>query len=562
MSGLRMAPWLVASVTAIAFFALVAQADAQTYTVTNLSDSGVAGDGSLRGEIRAANANPGPDTIAFAAGVSGLLVINGSGFVIDDSVDIEGPGAEGLTIEQIASKHRVFQIKLGEPGAVTLAGMTIRGGDSEGPGGDIENTLGPVAALTVSGCRVIYGYAAEDGGGIDSVNQPLTVRASAIEENETGESGGGIWAGGNQPIRIEDSTIAGNISTYGGAGLFGGSEAGTSTVISDSTVSGNHALLAGGGANLSIYGGATLAISNSTFVGNRTGTWGGAIALASIGPATIEGTTIVGNEAEANSNAAGGLEGFGPAPVQLIDTIVAGNKSPHTTSPDIGGAWNSAFSLIGDPTGATIAETVPGSDLIGVDPQLGPLGANGGPTATMAPSPGSPVVNKGGGTLGTDQRGDPRPVVFPGVALSAAPGANGADIGAVELQAPPPPAGESSRPGSSTPPPPTKASPIGPRVRVSCPKSAKPGGCHFAVQAVSAKPRPQGKGGHARAEAPQPESAVARVKLGPGGSALLTLTPKPKYAARLLAARRVLVREVATIGGVGHTTYRRLATVG
>ncbi len=81
---------------------------------------------------------------------------------------------------------------------------------------------------------------------------------------------------------------------------------------------------------------------------------------------------------------------------------------------------------------------MPGSNLLGVDPQLGPLGDNGGPTQTMAIAATSPAVNKGAGVLTTDQRGQPRPVAYPGVPFSAAAGANGADIGAFELQAPPP----------------------------------------------------------------------------------------------------------------------------
>src|SRR6202000_2962068 len=98
------------------------------------------------------------------------------------------------------------------------------------------------------------------------------------------------------------------------------------------------------------------------------------------------------------------------------------------------------------------AETVPGSDIFGVDPKLGPLADNGGPTETMLPARASPVVNKGAGAATTDQRGDPRPVIYTGVALSSAPGANGADIGAVELASPPasPPP---SAAGQTAPPP-------------------------------------------------------------------------------------------------------------
>jgi hypothetical protein len=121
-----------------------------------------------------------------------------------------------------------------------------------------------------------------------------------------------------------------------------------------------------------------------------------------------------------------------------------------------------------------------------------------------------------------------------------------------------PPAPPSSSP---TPSPPSPAPPppvVAPRVRVSCPISAKPGGCKFELQVVAAKPkRVKGK-----LRKPKPESAVATVKLAAGKSSLVTLEPKAKFAARLAAAAKVLVREVETVRGKTRTSYRRLKVVG
>ena len=78
-------------------------------------------------------------------------------------------------------------------------------------------------------------------------------------------------------------------------------------------------------------------------------------------------------------------------------------------------------------------ETVPGSDILGQDPQLGALAANGGPTQTMKPAATSPVVDQGSAFgLGTDQRGLARPFDAPTIPNS---GGDASDIGAVELQA-------------------------------------------------------------------------------------------------------------------------------
>ena len=82
------------------------------------------------------------------------------------------------------------------------------------------------------------------------------------------------------------------------------------------------------------------------------------------------------------------------------------------------------------------AVTSLGFNLIGSDPQLGPLQDNGGPTWTHAPLPGSPVIDQGKNFAGsdTDQRGNG---FFRTVDLSALPnasGGDGTDIGAVEVQ--------------------------------------------------------------------------------------------------------------------------------
>jgi len=553
---------------AAALLAPTAPAQAQTFTVSNLADTGVSGDGSLRGEVKAANANPGADTIAFASGLSGLIVINGSGFVIEDSVDIEGPGPDQITVEQNASNHRVFQIKLAEPGAVAIAGLTLRGGNTSGSGGDIQNAPGPTSTLTVSNCRVIYGFAEQQGGGIDSFGQPLIVRSSVVSENEA-MGGGGVRAGGSgTPFTIEDSTIAGNIAGVDGGGLAGEVEASGHSAVSGSTFAGNLAPFGGGGAFFSVGAGATVTVADSTFTRNSSTELGGGLEIVSGAESTtIEDSTIAGNVAGGPHLGSGsqvaGISGFG-APQKLLDSIVAANSGTGP-GPEISGKWATAFSLIGNPAGATLAESIPGSDLIGVDPQLGPLQDNGGPTATMALPPTSPAVNKGGGSLGRDQRGLARPVLYPGVPNSSAPGANGADVGAYELQAPPVTLAPSVTPAPS----PSQPAPVHkrkrkhpPRVRVSCPRSAAPGGCHVTLQVFSARPRrTTGAGGRPRPRKPVAESRVARANLRAGSSAEPPLIPKPGFAARLEAANRLLVREVLKIAGRAKVSYRRMKVV-
>jgi hypothetical protein len=72
-------------------------------------------------------------------------------------------------------------------------------------------------------------------------------------------------------------------------------------------------------------------------------------------------------------------------------------------------------------------------DQIGVDPMLAPLADNGGPTWTMALTPGSAAIDAGvAAGAASDQRGKSRTYDDPGVAN--APTSDGTDIGAFELQ--------------------------------------------------------------------------------------------------------------------------------
>jgi hypothetical protein len=97
-------------------------------------------------------------------------------------------------------------------------------------------------------------------------------------------------------------------------------------------------------------------------------------------------------------------------------------------SNDLAGDFTADWNLIGDPGTATLTETVPGSNLIGQDPLLGPLQNNGGPTATHALLPGSPALDRGDPLFAPppefDQRGPGFARVFGGRV----------DIGAFEAQ--------------------------------------------------------------------------------------------------------------------------------
>jgi hypothetical protein len=111
--------------------------------------------------------------------------------------------------------------------------------------------------------------------------------------------------------------------------------------------------------------------------------------------------------------------------LQTRNTILAGNTAQTNASDLLSGNLGSlGHNLIGDPNGGAGYDP---TDLLGVDPLLGPLQDNGGPTFTHALPPGSPAIDAGDNTDAPDfdQRGDGFPRIVNYVI----------DIGAFEFQA-------------------------------------------------------------------------------------------------------------------------------
>ena len=164
----------------------------------------------------------------------------------------------------------------------------------------------------------------------------------------SGGCGGGVCAGG---LLLTNCTIVGN----------SGGKLGYSN---------------GGGGNGGNGGGIYVLFTNDTIVACT-------IVSNSAGPGGVipyGGTNGIG----------GGISAAAGGPI-LLNDIVAWNSGD---SPDVAGAFQSL-----------------GGNLIGMDPKLGPLTDNGGPTSTMALLPGSPAIDAGSavGAPATDQRGVPRP---------------------------------------------------------------------------------------------------------------------------------------------------------
>jgi hypothetical protein len=362
-----------------------ATAQANDYTVLNTSDGfPVVPAGSLREALNNTQAHPGLDRVLFAAGVSGTIHLGPSftGLGVTEPTTIIGPGAGVLAIsgDNIVRPFSSNQAVSGDP--VKISGLTLTSGGAGSAGGGAiysKNTYLTVDGLTISGNAAA---ATGNGGGINTINGTALIENSTISGNGGG-NGGGLHAS-NTDVGIVNSTIAGNTATgvtagYGyGGGIWLDEGASGSMIMYSDTVAGNIARYGGG----ITQAGSSNGIVNSVIANNT-----------------------------ANSE---------------IDLRNA------TADP-----FKLAFSLVKSTASTNIVDlsSFTGSNVFGVDPQLGPLQNNGGPTQTLRPARTSPLVDRGASAmLPVDQRGFHRPFDAPGVANPSLMLADAADIGAVELQ--------------------------------------------------------------------------------------------------------------------------------
>jgi hypothetical protein len=371
-------------------------------------------DGLTSGTLRTAIAQAGfdadngiSDTIVFAPSLNGSTLTLTQGELI-----LSGNSFTTLTIDggsQIAisgnNASRVFEVPFGV--TAVLTGLTITGGQDTGGSGILNQgnltvnnctivgnsnpnfngggILSMAATLTVDHCT-IAGNTAFNGGAIDSEDGTTTVSNSTISANNAVNFDGAI-SNSFGVLIVTDSTLSGN--SAGSAGAIGNTGVLT---VSRSTLVGNSAQVFGGGIE---NAGGTALVTNSTLSGNRAGPQGGAVAnLAGI--LTVSYATLSGNSAATG----GGIFTTADGSVKLLSTIVAGNTAG--SAPDLFGAATGTSNLIGDGSGMTgLANADSNGNRVGtstspIDPMLAPLGNYGGPTQTMAPLPGSPVVDAGG----------------------------------------------------------------------------------------------------------------------------------------------------------------------
>ncbi len=430
--------------------------DAATFDVDMTNDdaaatacTAAANDCSLRGAVLAANALSEASTVHVPAGTyvlaqsstctyrvltssPGIFTSALESLCLAKNITIEGAGADVTIIDGDAHTRVVF---VSADSVAELRGVTITGGTGQasifaGGGGGIMNhgTL-TVTDAVVTGNTLPPGATGNSGAGIQNFGT-LTLSRSTVTKNlaPLHAGGGGIHNDGSAEgvLVIRDSTISDNVIASIGGGIHNQA---TATIV-NSTISGNTANGLGGGlANLHAGGNVTasLTIINTTISGNHAGSLGGGFYNSNLTTTFFNNVTITDNQAD-GTRGGGGIHNDSSTAFLLQNTLIAGNRNAAgAPAPDcLAGAegngvavTSQGHNLIQDTTRCTIVGDATGN-LTGVDPLLGLLADNGGPTKTHALGTGSPAIDAGrpaplpgGGGFGcaaTDQGGTLRPL--------------------------------------------------------------------------------------------------------------------------------------------------------
>ncbi|MCC7255299.1 MAG: right-handed parallel beta-helix repeat-containing protein [Dokdonella sp.] len=425
--------------------------------------------------------SPGEDTIRFDPTLTSITFSQPISGTVDalrvtEALVIDGSDAGGVLLQRStalddSTPFRLIQVftptqPVTQGPALRLVAIRFANGLTTGFSGDTSNggcllIHGSLSMQGVSftGCRAngltgSGGAVAQIGNG-DHTLPTLHVAGCTFEANEIYAGSGGALYAESPDVDVIDSTFRNNLAGSGGViGQGGGLSvhgdvAGMGTRIERSTFSGNRAMQGGGG--LLVPAPALLrnitVSNNSTSVGS-----GGGILLDGAEtdglpghPAdiTIENSTIADNSAGDGAGVTGGAFAggiyyaapstqSGAFPLQLDSVLLAGNTARYNdeiTPRDIGAQFtigiagtNNLSRALG--TGGSNSNVYFDFAPATCEPQLAPLTANGGPTATRALLPGSCAIDAGANPDGltTDQRGSGYPRVL----------GSAADIGAFE----------------------------------------------------------------------------------------------------------------------------------
>lgn len=393
---------------------------------------------SLREAITEANDNPGEDTIILMRSYPNVPMnykitqiganedqnMTGDFDILGD-LNIIGQGSE-LTVIDAMGLDRIFHVGAGAK--VTIDGLTLMNGDADNAGAILAHD-----ELTLSD-MVFENNTSDFLGGAIASESTLNISDSVFRNNQSGTGGGGAIYQYDETLTVTRTTFTGNSTVDGRAGAVFVDTA-ANFIVSQSLFVENSAGSRGG----AIYNLGTTTADNTTFSANHAGSLGGAI--FNLGTLDLLNNTIAFNTAD---NSGSGIANQHIA--KLVNTIVALNGALGTD--DLTGdynednqSFNNLIGSIGAATGFVHGEE---SNIVGtlgapIDPKLGELFDNGGPTLTHALLSGSQAIDAGRNDSispgDVDQRGYSRLEDGDGDTTDTV------DIGAFELETQPPPTG-------------------------------------------------------------------------------------------------------------------------
>ncbi len=341
---------------------------------------------------------------------------------IGHPIRIIGDGA-ATTVIDAGDSSTVIWVGWGQN--LRMSALTLRNGTNNLGGGVY---VAPFGVFDFTDGVIADSHAISLGGGLFVDHEGgARLERVAVVNNTAGENGGGVGSAWGTHVLIADSTVSGNHAPWGGglhlsgnsiierttvdgntADSFGGGGIATEGMmfVSDSAVTNNSAAHGGGIANLG--GGGYLEVENSTISGNT----GGGLFNDRWGRTDVESCTITDNSAPFTEHS--GLMNWNE--LYLHNTIISGNSPFNCANPITSRGYN-----LDDDATCGLEAT---GDISDVEPLLGPLADNGGPTLTHALPLDSPAIDAGDPLdyPPTDQRGYDRP----------SDGISAPDIGAYE----------------------------------------------------------------------------------------------------------------------------------
>lgn len=321
------------------------------------------------------------------------LVVSGSSFVEvgapeGGAIDAHGHGPLLVTSSTFsddgADNGGAIEV---EGQSATVIGSTFSD-DSAGDGGAIDvGDHGGSGSVTVVDSTFTGGGAVLGGGigaGMHGGTATLSVAHSSFSDSGA-SNGAAIDDGddGTAQVQVTGSSLWSNGAGDGGAVDSADDGGSASLVMADTSIASSAASDGGAVDNADHDGGGALILDHVTLAGNDGG-FGGALESGGNGgngTVAVVSSTIDGNGADQAVDNGGGT-------LSMAGTIVAGSAV------DCSGPVTDAGYNLEDDAADTCGFSPAAHSLVGVDPELGPFQANGGPAYTFEPGPTSPVLDR------------------------------------------------------------------------------------------------------------------------------------------------------------------------